>query len=81
MFHPHPTADHGLPLPGGSFGPQDSTLRKLMAREVCEDIDAPREQPSDRREGIYIPAVLLLRWVTLRHESNPGSRGPQMMKQ
>ena len=64
-----------------SFGPQDFTLRKLMAREVCEDIDAPREQPSDRREGIYTPAVLLLRWVTLRHESNPGSRGPQMMKQ
>ena len=84
MFHPHPTADHGLPLPGGSFGPQDSTLCKLMAGRYVKILMPPGSSPlpvTNRREGIYTPAVLPLRWVTLRHESNPGSRGPQMIKQ
>ena len=83
VFPLHPTADHGL-YQGALLVPKTPPCTSLWPGRCVKILMPPGSSPlpaTDRREGIYTPALLPLRWVTLRHESNPGSRGPQMTKQ
>ena len=70
--------------PGALLVPKTPPCASLWPGRCVKILMPPGSSPlpaTDRREGMYTPALLPLRWVTLRHESNPGSRGPQMTKQ